>query len=350
MKFTVKSIALSGVALAMIVSAAQAADPVVMSSDWTGFNVGIGGGGTFNFSNTNASGYGTFDVSGDESWMEGGYIFGSSGSSNYAFTSGSGTSGGNSQLWTAAAMGNAGSLIADIIDELGADSDAYDFGNGGDNDTGAAGFVGTVRGGFDYQLDRVVLGIDAAFNFGKTEIDNSVVGAAGGEIYIYDSGSSASSEGFGSSNLDTSLELGNSWSVGGRAGFLATDSTLLFGSAGYVSTNAKLSARFTGSNETEVDSNDTGFSGSASAGYDISASESDWLNGYYVGGGVEQLLTSNISLKLEYRFSDLGSIETSNSESLFDSSGDGSASWEAGVAAEAEPTVHSVMATINWRF
>jgi opacity protein-like surface antigen len=35
------------------------------------------------------------------------------------------------------------------------------------------------------------------------------------------------------------------------------------------------------------------------------------MNGYYVGGGLESMFTDNMSFKLEYRFADLGSIETS---------------------------------------
>jgi outer membrane immunogenic protein len=258
---------------------------------------------------------------------------------------------GTADLWTAAAIGNTGSLINQILaefnDDLSGDGQGG-LGNGGDNDGGKAGFIGTVRGGFDYQLDSIVLGLDAAFNFGKTEIEANATGAAGGDISV-SGDETAEGEGFGEANISSSLELGNSWSIGGRAGFLATESTLIFGSAGYVSTHAELKASFNGRAEAEA-SGDGDASGSAEAGFDISSSDSDWLDGYYVGAGIEQLLTSNISLKLEYRYSDLGSIETSNSEVLEDGDDFGDAYWETGVGAEAEPTVHSVMATINWRF
>lgn len=355
MKLTVKTFALSGVALGMFVSVANAADAIVTSSDWTGFSIGVGGGGSFNFANTDAGGFGAFSVSGDSGWMDGGYFFASgSGSGNWGYTdTEDDISGGNTQLWSAAGIGNVPSLINSILAEYNDDlsgSGEGGLGRGGDNDTGKAGFIGTVRGGFDYQLDKIVLGVDAAFNFGQTEINNNATGAAGGEIDIdAGSGSGSEGEGFGEANLSTSLELGNSWSIGGRAGFLATDSTLLFGSAGYVSTKAKLKASFNGRAETETWSDDTS-GGYADAGWDIESSSSDWLDGYYIGGGIEQLLTSNISMKLEYRYSDLGSISTDDMSEASDSGSSGGADWVTAVGAESDPVVHSIMATINWRF
>lgn len=348
MKFTIKSLALSGVALGMLTAVANAADPdpVVSTSDWTGFSIGIGGGGSFSFAETNAAGGGEFDVSGSDSWMDNGYFDGeytvpTSGASNTAYTSGdSDLSGGEAELSAAASMGNAGSLIADFLE--GFESD-----NNDPNDTGHAGFLGTSTIGADYQLDRFVFGVDAAFSLGRTEIKNQAEGEGGGEIDIEDSGDIASGDGDGDARLDTSLELGNSWSVGARAGFLATDSTLIFGSAGYTSTNAKLKAHFNGDADAEVSG---GEDGEASASWDVEAETEEWMGGYYVGGGVEQLLTSSLSLKLEYRYADLGTIETF--ESLSESGGvpNEGYTWDAQVGAEADVTTHSVVATVNFRF
>lgn len=65
---------------------------------------------------------------------------------------------------------------------------------------------------------------------------------------------------------------------------------------------------------------------------------------------MEQLLTSSLSLKVEYRYADLGTIETS--ESLSESGGvpGEGYTWDAQVAAEADVTTHSVVATVNFRF
>jgi outer membrane immunogenic protein len=359
MKFTVKSIALSGVALGMFVTVAHASDSDA-SSNWTGFSLGVGGGGSFNFSNMDAGGFGAFQVedpdNGDD-WMDGGFLFGSGGSSNYGYTETEYyNSGGSTTMWTGAGMGNVGSLVAEVAQAL-ADYDVNVSGsNSGrdlDNEAGMAGFLGTVRGGFDVQLDRLVVGLDAGFNFGKTEINNASEGVAGASYELNDW---VDSSGFGTGEayLNSSLELGNSWFVGGRAGFLATDSTLIFGSAGYVSTHAKLSAAFTGQNDAGGQGDWSGFSSSgyADAQYDISTSDSDWLDGYYFGGGMEQMLTSSVSMKLEYRLSDLGSISTSDVDSreVGNPGANDGATWIAAVGAHAEPTVHTVTATVNWRF
>jgi opacity protein-like surface antigen len=77
------------------------------------------------------------------------------------------------------------------------------------------------------------------------------------------------------------------------------------------------------------------------------SSDDDWLDGYYLGGGVEALLTDNVSFKMEYRFSDLGTIKTSKYYEV-DAEPHGYAA--AGVEAEANPTVHAIRATVNWRF
>ena len=350
MKFTIKSLALSGVALGMLTAVANAAEPVVSTSDWTGFSIGIGGGGSFSFAETNAAGGGEFDVSGDSGWMDNGYFEGNyvtSGGLNSAYTNYDDDSGGTSDLTASAAMGDAGSLIADFL------ADGFESENNDPNDTGHAGFLGTGTIGADYQLDRFVVGLDASFSLGRTEIKNQAEGDGGGGIFVENnSGDFASGDADGDARLDTSLELGNSWSAGARAGFLATDSTLIFGSAGYTSTNAKLKAHFNGDADAHASGGQDsgGVSGDTEASWDVGAETDEWMSGYYVGGGVEQLLTSSLSLKVEYRYADLGTIETSESLSDSASDADGIYEWDAQVAAEADVTTHSVVATVNFRF
>jgi len=74
------------------------------------------------------------------------------------------------------------------------------------------------------------------------------------------------------------------------------------------------------------------------------------LNGYYLGGGVETLLTENVSFKMEYRFADLGSIEHPSVILMRLTSEKHRDIAVAGVKAEANPIVHAIRATINWRF
>ena len=79
------------------------------------------------------------------------------------------------------------------------------------------------------------------------------------------------------------------WSVGGRLGYLATPSTLLFFSAGY----------------SRADISDLTLSASGLGGFGglTLASVGDF-DGYFIGGGAEVKLTKSISIKGEYRYTD----------------------------------------------
>lgn len=70
--------------------------------------------------------------------------------------------------------------------------------------------------------------------------------------------------------------LNNQWAIGARLGFLPTSSSLWFATVGYTHAVFELSD---GPSNIEVA-----------------------LNGFFLGGGVEQALNRNLSLKLEYRF------------------------------------------------
>lgn len=87
--------------------------------------------------------------------------------------------------------------------------------------------------------------------------------------------------------------LKNVWSIGGRLGFLVTPRILLFGVGGY--TEARLDAG-------AVNVVFGGPSGPTS----LALASPDELQGWFVGGGAELMLRSNVSLKIEYRYSDFG--------------------------------------------
>jgi outer membrane immunogenic protein len=113
------------------------------------------------------------------------------------------------------------------------------------------------------------------------------------------------------SNIDTSgtfhsdsttvhasaFDLKNAWTVGGRVGVLVTPSTLAYGLLGYSwfdFDNLRVSA---------VDSSSDG------GGEGFSARVNEPVrNGITVGGGIEQKITPDLSLKAEYRFTDLGDV------------------------------------------
>jgi opacity protein-like surface antigen len=91
-------------------------------------------------------------------------------------------------------------------------------------------------------------------------------------------------------HLDGSLDLKDVWNVGGRAGFLITPRVLLYAVGGY--SHADLDG-----------SVDVKFK---HLKYPLSVDIND-MDGYFVGGGAEIKIQRNVSLKFEYRYTNLGS-------------------------------------------
>jgi len=125
------------------------------------------------------------------------------------------------------------------------------------------GYLGGGNLGCDYQMQRVVIGGFADYSFQDVEF---VAGINFG--------------GFGGAGVTLAIE--DQWSVGGRLGVLANDSTLLYGLVAY--TQAKTSGDFT-------------------IGVDSISLDTPNLSGWSVGAGIETRLTDNLFLKGEYRYS-----------------------------------------------
>lgn len=316
----------SASAIVAISGDAFASDITPAASDWTGIYVGVGGGGTASFSNTDATGYGWAIGEPCNEFIDGGTDFGGGCTL--------GEFGHISQVGDGYATSDAAYWLNEILNNA-----PFSDPKGGDGETGAVNAFGTLEGGADYQFgNKLVVGVNAGFNFGKTEIKNS------SSEFIYNDPLFEAQQ-LSEGTLETEVELGNSWSLGGRLGYLVTDNLLAFVSAGYVSTEAKLTASFDArSNFSFPDYS----SPQAGGGVDwsVNSTESDWLNGHYFGGGAEMLVSDNFSVKLEYRYSNLGSIETA--VDYFADDFEGAAS--AGVGAKAEPVTHAVSATLNYRF
>lgn len=380
MKVRFKSILLAGAAIVFVGNQAFAADPMPAPvASWTGFYVGIGGGGAFGFSNTDATGYGAFlgvsEDSGRINSEDYDFVFDSDGDQfgSGFLDCGEDIGGGNDNLCAAgfanqvnigngSSSGETPELLTELFTEL---NNLVNTGDGGDNDAGVAGAFGTIEGGFDYQVgSNFLVGLNGAFNLGNSSIENSA-SSLGASVLAdidlpnnstADNGSISVAAIAGGGTLDTELDLGNSWSIGGRAGYLVSENILLFAAGGYISTKAELKASYKASGGGLNLSDGPGGGGNNSiiaAGADLEASSSkdEWMNGYYVGGGVETLLSENVSFKLEYRYADLGSIETSvDYEDVDDFYTNAIGFAAAGVAAEADPVVHSIRATVNWRF
>jgi outer membrane immunogenic protein len=161
----------------------------------------------------------------------------------------------------------------------------------GTDDYTIDGFVGGGTVGYNYQIDRIVLGVEADLSYAD----------------IYGTGDTSDSWGC-ADGCYTEVE----WfgTARGRLG-VAFDNILPYVTGGYAI--GKAGAGFLG-----TDGTDDG---------------SDTIDGYTVGGGVEYGLTENISLKAEYLHVHLGDF-TFNTDS----------DWES------EANFNVVRAGVNWGF
>jgi opacity protein-like surface antigen len=347
---SIRTLLLAGASTVVVAGSAHAADIIpVAETSWTGFYIGAGGGGSFAFADMGAAGYGYFGTEDWDCWSD--EDCDGPSPSWQPYGSGSSDDDISGIVAAAAGFGNSGNA-ASALNGLLANLNNLDDDDG---DQGKAGFFGRIEAGYDYQLSpQFLIGINAGFSFGKTEISGSGEGAGGG---LVSPGFSQNDLGFlgggggGGGEVDADVELGNNWSIGARAGFLPMDNVLLFITGGYTQIDADISASFRGIAAAGA-GGIRGLGGGLGADWNIDSSHSEWLDGFYVGGGVETLLTESISLKFEYRFADYGSIETSSEASAGASDIDDGDFWAAGtgVSAEADIYVHSVFATLNWRF
>jgi outer membrane immunogenic protein len=141
------------------------------------------------------------------------------------------------------------------------------------------GFVGGGSLGYNVQLDRVVVGVAADFDYADL------------------AGSIATPSSQSGNHQNIGLDGGFLGTVTGRLGFLVDPATQIFVSGGL--------ALYTGeaSQATTAD------------GYISHAT--DTFTGWTVGGGVERMISRNVSLKLEYAHYDFGT-ETGDQTSISD--------------------------------
>ncbi len=121
-----------------------------------------------------------------------------------------------------------------------------------------------ITAGYNYQSGPLVAGIEGDLDFGGVSGTNPGVG-------IYATGT-----------------INGEGSIRARFGY-TFNHTLIYVTGGYTGANLKGSL---------VD---------VSAAPNLFVSQSTFLNGFVIGGGVEYALTRNISVKAEYLFSDYGS-------------------------------------------
>lgn len=120
-----------------------------------------------------------------------------------------------------------------------------------ETDFSLKGAQGSVALGYDIQLNPgFVLGVFTDFAFG--ELDTTL--------------------------SETKFAIDNQWAIGARLGLVRSCCTMWYAMAGYTQANFEIS--------------------------DVGLSIEETMKGYFVGLGVEQALSKNVSLRLEYRYSD----------------------------------------------
>jgi outer membrane immunogenic protein len=162
-----------------------------------------------------------------------------------------------------------------------ADSSVTAIAASGNQQVNRSGFTGGVTGGYNWQINRAVLGIEADFNYfgvrGSTSTTTLYPCCAPTSFTINSS-------------------VSNDWlaTVRGRVGFLATPALLLYGTGGLAISEVRARFAFT----------DT-FAAATESGL-ITSTRYGWTAG--VGG--EYALMNGWSVKAEYLYVDLGRAST----------------------------------------
>lgn len=186
--------------------------------------------------------------------------------------------------------------------------------------------VGAAQAGEAVQRSGVYVGVHGGYSFADLKIEAngspfaidglSAEGFRGGAQLGFDyqfPGSPFVLGAFGEYSFgETQFEIApniltatieNSWAVGAKAG-LMVGNALPYVVAGYTQADGKATL--------------------------LGASASETLEGYFAGGGIAIQINQNIDLGAEYRFTQFDSVDL-------------------GGGVDLDPTMHSVMARLNWR-
>jgi outer membrane immunogenic protein len=183
------------------------------------------------------------------------------------------------------------------------------------NDSSDAGIVGIVQGGFDWEVaPSFVIGVGADWTFGDVLGDNER--KFHDDVFDFDHRFNND----GSSLVD----------VYGRAGFAPTQSLLIFGLVGWTWADIDTDFRLRDVDGETVFHNSDNFN----------------ANGLSFGGGVEWKFTDNLSIRGEYRFTDLDNFD--NNGHFSRDCGD----WDCEFKNrnDIDIDVQRVLFTLNWRF
>jgi outer membrane immunogenic protein len=175
---------------------------------------------------------------------------------------------------------------------------------------GGEGGALTIGGGYDYQFaPKFVAGllIDYTMHGADTDLDLNI-----GTIV-------AANVGFG---------LDNELSIGGRLGYLVTPATLIYGSIGY----------------SRIELDDARLSATVGLGsFGTRLASSGAIDGFFLGGGIETKITDNISLKLDYRYTNGDSEQITLLPDVLPQANDF-------VRAEIDPDIQTIRMSLDYRF
>lgn len=169
---------------------------------------------------------------------------------------------------------------------------------------GGEGAFFTGQIGFDWQIaPQFVLGAFFDYDFSGIETDINL------------------SVPLAPLSVSAPIKADSHWSIGARFGVLPTASrdTLWYAVAGY----------------TQLSMDDLTITASGTPSFSETLALPDF-KGYFIGGGVETMLTNDIGLKAEYRFSQY------DRESIFSDPGF--------IDVGAEPSMHSARLVVNYKF
>ncbi len=159
----------------------------------------------------------------------------------------------------------------------------YDSLRSGDNDGDG---VNSDEDEGDESIDGVGFGVGVGYDF---DLGGFVAGVEG--EFMESSGKQETNESI-DAPFSSRVRTGRDLYVGGRVGFRAGPSTLIYAKGGY--TNTSIEARFESDNEQfEFDTN---------------------ADGWRLGAGIEQLFGPNAYGKVEYRYSNYNNLDFSDDE------------------------------------
>lgn len=202
------------------------------------------------------------------------------------------------------------------------DNEGSYYAYGGEkSDLGKFGVFGTIEGGYDVQMNQFVLGGLVDFNLQSL--------TARTRSYAYVNTNNNGNINYAAHTA--AYKVGNSWDAGVRLGYLVNPRNLFYVTGGYSSADIRSGAEL-----------DVYFNNSPYPDY-VNSYKSSWKSGYFIGFGLESLLTQHLSLKAEYRFSDYGKVKTNYS---FDN-GNG---FYGNAGSSASVNVHTVRLVLSYRF